>query len=239
MCISRGGQLYDNWWRTKTDAVKPDDDHPLWDKQGNNKLKGYETYRCKECHGWDYKGKDGIYGNGSHYTGFKGVYETSNMYPQDIKAILKGSVNKEHDFSKYLSDEDIMDIVLFLRWGMIDMETIVTKDRKVMSGSKYDGKALFNNNCTISCHGNSGMAINLGEPDAPRYVATIAKDEPWEFIHIVRAGHPGTRMPSAIINKWSKNDINSILAFAMTLPDKETERSIKALETRGFGPVKK
>ena len=30
MHISRGGQLYDDWWRTTVDTVKPGKDHPLW-----------------------------------------------------------------------------------------------------------------------------------------------------------------------------------------------------------------
>jgi hypothetical protein len=31
--ISRGGQLYDNWWKTTVDTEKPKGDHPLWKKQ--------------------------------------------------------------------------------------------------------------------------------------------------------------------------------------------------------------
>jgi len=72
---SRGGQLYDNWWKTTIDTEKPKKDHPLWKEQSTNKRSGYDTYRCKECHGWDYRGKDGAYGKGSHYTGFKGTLQ--------------------------------------------------------------------------------------------------------------------------------------------------------------------
>lgn len=54
--ISRGGQLYDDWWKTTIDTEKPQKDHPLWKEQNANKRSGYDTYRCKECHGWDYPG---------------------------------------------------------------------------------------------------------------------------------------------------------------------------------------
>jgi thiosulfate dehydrogenase len=103
MRVSRGGQLYDNWWKTTTDTLKPEGDHPLWKTQTTNKRSGYSTYRCKECHGWDYRGKDGAYGKGSHFTGFIGVYAASqNMSLKELEASLKGSTIKEHDFSEMI-----------------------------------------------------------------------------------------------------------------------------------------
>src|SRR3989304_10438538 len=69
---ARGGQLYDEWWAVLgTEA--PAADQPLWATQTTNTRSGGDTWRCKECHGWDYKGKDGAYGSGSHLTGFFGV----------------------------------------------------------------------------------------------------------------------------------------------------------------------
>ena len=128
MRISRGGQLYDNWWKTTTTTVKPVDNHPLWSQQNVNKRKGYSTYRCKECHGWDYKGKDGAYAKGSHYTGFSGVYEASQKKSvQELEGALKGSTNKEHDFSRYLSKEDISDLALFLKKGLINTDRYLDK----------------------------------------------------------------------------------------------------------------
>lgn len=59
MHISRGGQLYDDRLRTNPDAEKPQGEHPLWKNQDTNRRSGYTTFRCKECHGWDYLGSDG------------------------------------------------------------------------------------------------------------------------------------------------------------------------------------
>ncbi|MFQ5408280.1 MAG: hypothetical protein ACE5FI_07670, partial [Anaerolineales bacterium] len=65
----RGGLLYDKWW-VPLGLDQPEDDHPLWATQDSNTRSGKDTWRCKECHGWDYQGVDGAYGGGSHMTGF-------------------------------------------------------------------------------------------------------------------------------------------------------------------------
>ena len=50
---------------------EPKGTHPAYPKAG--KQKDSTTWRCKECHGWDYKGLDGAYAKGSHFSGTKGV----------------------------------------------------------------------------------------------------------------------------------------------------------------------
>ncbi|MHC5005427.1 MAG: hypothetical protein ACYTJ0_20185, partial [Planctomycetota bacterium] len=63
----RGGLMYDKWW-TVAGVAEPVGTHPLYPVDGPQT--GSSTFRCKECHGWDYKGADGAYGKGSsHYTG--------------------------------------------------------------------------------------------------------------------------------------------------------------------------
>ncbi|MDH5615478.1 MAG: hypothetical protein OEY62_02950, partial [Acidimicrobiia bacterium] len=53
--VVTGGLLYDQWWKVLAlDA--PADDNPLWASQTTNERSGADTWRCKECHGWDYKG---------------------------------------------------------------------------------------------------------------------------------------------------------------------------------------
>ena len=220
MRISRGGQLYDDWWRTKVDIDKPTRDHPLWKEQSANKRKGYSTYRCKECHGWDYKGKGGAYRHGSHYTGFDGVYAASNnMSVSELEAVLRGSTNKDHDFSEYLNDGDIYDLSLFMKRGVIDLAEYVNSYGSVVGGSERSGGHFFMNNCMIECHGRTGQMINFGDENDPEFVSTIAKKNPWEFIHKVRSGQPGTRMRSGIILKWSDDDIRNLLAYTRILPE--------------------
>ena len=54
--VARGGQLYDKWWAV-LGHDKPKQTHPAYPAEG--KQKGDSTWRCKECHGWDYRGADG------------------------------------------------------------------------------------------------------------------------------------------------------------------------------------
>lgn len=252
MRISRGGQLYDNWWKTAVDTEKSKDDHPLWKTQNTNERNGYSTYRCKECHGWDYLGKDGAYGKGSHYTGFKGIYSASkSMSVKELEGILKGSTNKDHDFSGYLRDDDITDLALFLKKGIVDIDKFVDSRGVPSIGDVNSGSYLFNTNCAHMCHGGPGTMINFGDREKPEFVGTVALNNPWEFIHKVRAGQPGTRMPSAIINKWSDKEIIDLLSYARTLPKDLNETGWSghmmggmghhdirsASDTRGFGPM--
>jgi thiosulfate dehydrogenase len=236
MRISRGGQLYDDWWKATVDTGKPKGDHPLWETQTGNKRNGYSTYRCKECHGWDYRGKDGAYGKGPHFTGFSGVYPASQkMSITELEAALKGSTNKDHDFSGMLSNADIADLALFMKKGIIDMTGLINTDGIPVSGNPRTGSRIFMNSCTHMCHGHNGTAINFGDEEKPEFVGMVANKNPWEFIHKVRSGQPGTRMMSAIIYKWSNRDILDLLSYARTLPKDAPEAGWFTRMMRGMG----
>ncbi|MDT8274402.1 MAG: cytochrome c, partial [Desulfomonilia bacterium] len=234
--IARGGQLYDNWWKTTVDTEKPQKDHPLWKEQSTNTRRGYDTFRCKECHGWDYRGKDGAYGKGSHYTGFKGVHEASlKMSLEDLENITRGTKRKEHDYTGYLADDDLADLAIFIKKGLIDTTRLITDDGMPTGGNSRTGSALYRRNCTHMCHGVAGTAINFGDADNPEFVGTLANENPWEFMHKVRAGQPGTTMPSAIINEWSEKELLDLLAFSRTLPKDTTEIGWWRTFWGGFG----
>ncbi|MHC5004711.1 MAG: hypothetical protein ACYTJ0_16480, partial [Planctomycetota bacterium] len=81
----RGGMIYDKWWAVLA-LPEPEGDHPLYPPDGPRS--GSTTWRCKECHGWDYKGADGAYSSGSHYTGIPGVYG-STMTAEEMFDLLK------------------------------------------------------------------------------------------------------------------------------------------------------
>jgi thiosulfate dehydrogenase len=255
MRISRGGQLYDNWWKTSPNTDKPTEDQPLWKTQNVNKRSGYSTYRCKECHGWDYRGKDGTYSKGSHFTGFQGVYDASKkMSLDELKGVLRGETNKDHNFTQILNDDDIADLALFQKHGTIDLMKLVNTDASLVGGNITEGSGFFSKNCMTECHGPTGTSINFGTEEKPEFIATVAKKNPWEFIHKVRAGQPGTRMSSGIINNWRDEDILNLLAYSQTLPAAAPEegwfdRILSAIglgekehteyvheEHRGFGP---
>lgn len=212
---SRGGRLYDNWWQ-ETGVEEPSSDQPLWASQTTNTRSGSDTWRCKECHGWDYKGVDGAYGSGSHFTGFPGVFGAVSQTTDEIVAILSGSTNPDHDFSA-MGDDAIDDLAAFLKTGLVDVSSLIDPTTKTaINGDSTHGKELFV--VCAACHGEDGLLLNFGTVDEPEYVGTIALDNPWEFLHKVRAGQSGTVMPAAMDGNWSMDDLLDLLAFAQTLP---------------------
>ncbi len=219
--VATGGRLYDKWWKEGAGAKEPAGDHPLWALQTTNKRKGLDTWRCKECHGWDYRGKDGAYGSGSHKTGFPGVMAAQAKSVDQLKAILKGSTNPKHNFSSALDDTALTNLATFLKHGLVDLATAVdAKAKKPVKADMARGQQLAVV-CT-ACHGADGKKLNFGKPEEPEYVGTIAADNPWEFQHKVRVGQPGSNppMPTGVELAWSLQDVLDILAYSQTLPTK-------------------
>jgi thiosulfate dehydrogenase len=214
--------LYDTWWRVVPGASEPKSDQALWSLQTTNKRKGSVTWRCKECHGWDYKGKDGAYGSGSRYTGFPGVWEVAQKKSaEELAAALRGSTNPKHDFSSVLRPADINDLANFLKSGLVNaMQYVDYKTKKPVSGDAGRGKALYA--ACGACHGPDGKNLNFGTEKSPEYVGTIAITNPQEFLHKIRVGQPGSNPPMAgsLVIGWSTNQVVDILAYTQTLPEK-------------------
>ncbi|MBI4307341.1 MAG: collagen-like protein, partial [Chloroflexi bacterium] len=119
--IAHGGRLYDKWWKEDPGATEPTGNQALWALQTTNTRTGPDTYRCKECHGWDYKGKGGAYSKGSHLTGFVGVQNASMAISKaQILDSLKGATDYRHDFSKVLSAKALSDLAAFLSEGLVN-----------------------------------------------------------------------------------------------------------------------
>jgi mono/diheme cytochrome c family protein len=215
--ITSGGLLYDKWWKALgIDA--PEGDMPLWATQDTNERSGDSTWRCKECHGWDYQGADGAYGDGSHFTGFTGILNASSMSAAEIVAWLDGSTNVDHDFSAYLDEAATDMFVAFIQDGMVDMTPYINDD-KTANGDPTNGEVLFEE--CAECHGDDGQEINFGDEDDPTYLGDVANGNPWEFLHKAANGQPGTHMLSGGNMGWSWQDMVDILSHAQTLPGAE------------------
>lgn len=219
--LAKGAKLYDKWWPEVSGAVEPKDNQPLWALQTTNTRTGADTWRCKECHGWDYKGKDGAYGSGSHKTGFVGVYQAATTKStKELADILKGAKDPKHNFASVLGEENVTNLANFLKAGVIDMSMYIDYSAKKPQGADAaKGKGRYDATCA-PCHGSDGKKLNFGTEQAPEYIGTLAKDDPQEFLHKIRAGQPGTPMPSAIETGWSIQDVIDVLAYSQTLPEK-------------------
>ena len=200
---SVGAQLYDRWWVINGGAA-PTTTNPAYP---TTEQSGADTWRCKECHGWDYKGVEGAYRTGSHFTGIQGVLEARDNSSEAIGAQIKSGAN--HDFSEVLSDQDIANLVAFIKEGTIDMNEWIDFGSKKAMGDTANGQTLWSSNCS-ACHGNDGLG---NAADVP----ALSVDNPWETLHKIRWGHPGTSMPSMVVNGLTTQQQVDILAHAQTL----------------------
>lgn len=219
--IAKGGRLYDNWMKESGIEALPGD-HPLWATQTTNTRTEATTFRCKECHGWDYKGATGAYGSGSHYTGFPGVIKAGkSIEVEDLAVVLKGGFNIDHDFRYDISRSNLNALAAFLKYGTVNYADLIDYDTKLPRGvpSFSDGATRYARTCA-SCHGDDGTSINFGSEAEPVYIADLADANPWEFLHKALYGQPGARsMPAVSTRGWGDQDLIDLLAHSQSLND--------------------
>lgn len=218
--VARGGALYDKWWAVIGDAA-PTTDHPLWASRpdtASNSRTGADTWRCKECHGWDYRGVNGAYAGGSHRTGIAGIFGSTKT-AQEVFDLLKG----DHAYGTVgLSDADLWDLAAFVTEGLADTDSIIDATG-VFIGSLAVGQTLYesgigtNIGCAV-CHGQLGLTPPPGHADFDDYVGLLSNENPWEFQHKVQFGHPGSAMPSSVAGGGTILDVADLGTYSQTLP---------------------
>lgn len=213
-----GGRIYDKWW-VAARGTEPQSDHPLWSTQSTNTRTLSTTWRCKECHGWDYKGKDGAYGPASsHFTNFIGVMGARDMDPVKVFCTIKSLEN--HNFDEVMANNSILDLTALITdssgAGIIDYNQFLDASNMSTGDGSTGGAGDTNfqsssiGGCgTTFCHGpegkdNAGNEFSIGD---------VALDNPWEFLHKVRFGQPGTSMPAGV-GALSDKQIQDILAYS-------------------------
>jgi len=214
----RGALLYDKWWQ-EARLTEPTTDHPLWAVRpdtASNSATGSTTWRCKECHGWDYKGVDGAYGSGPNRTGIAGIFGTTKT-SHEIFALLRDP--SDHAYTSAdtgLTDDDVWDIVKFVRAGQVDTD-IYIDDGGTFTGDGLFGSVWYSQAC-INCHGEDGTKLNFYEPPDVEYVGTIAVFIPEEMLHKTRFGHPGSMMAGTELIHWNVSRAADIGAYAQGFP---------------------
>lgn len=224
--LAEGGRLYDKWW-AEYGLAKPAGTHPAYPATG--KQSGAGTWRCKECHGWDYKGRDGAYATGSHYTGIKGIRQWDGGDEDRVVAILKDA---NHRYDTVMRERALHLLAEFVTEGQMDMDRWVDPATKQVKADADQGRRLYRHQCA-DCHGSDGRALNFTTPEQPEYLGTIGSKNPWELLHKIANGHPGTttstpagmgmmnrhhgRMPS-FRGDLSEAEQADIAAYVATLP---------------------
>ncbi|MFQ6610457.1 MAG: c-type cytochrome [Fidelibacterota bacterium] len=212
--MDRGGRLYDKWW-SEAQVDEPTGDHPLY--PASSAKSGSTTWRCKECHGWDYIGKDGRYSSGSHYTGIDGIAQAKGTDPNDVFDALQ-DVSGNHDFSAYLEDADLLDLTKFIVDGQADFSNYIDSDGSAI-GDPTNGETIFTATCgNSSCHGADGNAIDFHEDEeGEQGLFFLSNDNPQESLHKIFWGQPNSVMPSLIDEGYSEQDCADVLAYIQNL----------------------
>ena len=208
----QGGQLYDNWAKVLFKKA-PEQTHPAYPKAG--KQKGAGTWRCKECHGWDYRGVDGAYGSGSHYSGVKGIRDHVGGSVAKIEKIIRDDTHRYT--SDMIPDEAVTSLALFVSRGQVDMPQYIDYATKTARGDATRGARFYQAICSV-CHGFYGKTINIKTAENPEFIGTVAQENPQETMHKARNGQPG--VPMVALGVLDIQDIVDIIAYAQTLPAK-------------------
>jgi thiosulfate dehydrogenase len=208
--IARGGRLYDKWFKV-VGAKTPKTAHPSYPKTGKYRGRKGADWRCKECHGWDYRGKNGAYSKGKHFTGIKGITGMAGAAPAKIIAILK---DKTHGYNDdMMSAQDFRDLALFVSKGQFDMDKYIARAKKAPKGDKAKGAAYFNTIC-VGCHRKDGS-----RPKDMSKPLGAQMGNPWEVMHKILNGNPGEKMPALRALDWQI--VADIMAHLKTLPKKK------------------
>lgn len=208
--VAKGGMLYDKWYASLDKEDQPKSTHSAYPKIG--KKKGGSTWRCKECHGWDYKGKNGHYKKGSHYTGIAGLLNMAGMPEEKIVSVLK---DKTHQLGSKISEENLNALAAFVSAGQIEMTNYINWETYKAYGDIDNGNRVYQTICA-KCHGADGKKINFGTEKKPDFVGNVAKGNPWETLHKIRMGQPNKDMPSMLAFPVQLQV--DVLAYIQTLP---------------------
>lgn len=210
--LAAGGRIYDKWWEA-LDRDAPTSTHPSYPAEG--KKKGANTWRCKECHGWDYRGKDGRYGSGSHFTGIKGIDGAKGRAVEEIAALLRSQI---HGYTaEMIGDDELKRIAAFVNRGQDPTYQFVDPKTGAVKGDPKRGEQIFQTTCA-ACHGFDGRLINFGSVEEPVFVGTEASDQPDEILHKIRNSHPGAAMIN--LRAFPIEETANVLSYSQTLPKK-------------------
>ena len=210
--ITRGGRLYDHW-PNETGVEPPRYRHPAYPKAASQSRVSTSSWLCRECHGWDYKGKDGVYKRGVHKTGIKGIQAFSGGNPQAVVKILMDENHRYYGDQWKTSPfemEDLNDLAFFVTQGQIDTDIYIDRESGAVKGDPKRLKSLFNIVCA-TCHGKDGKALATGFD-----IGDTARTNPWEALHKIRNGHPDETMPA--LQALDMDILVDVLAYAQTLP---------------------
>jgi len=205
--VANGGRLYDDW-QVHTGGQRQALPHPAYPPKAYYANAVNETWRCKECHGWDYKGDQGQYAKGNHATGIKGIRALVGADPAKTMAVLRAT---SHYFGAVLKHRDLQDLANFVSYGQIDMDTVIDPKTGLSRGDAAKGQPHYRTMCA-GCHGLEGQFV------AKRHLGKVSRGDAWHSLHNMLNGHPDDTMPA--LRELDPKVTKDILAHIQTLQER-------------------
>ena len=146
--VVRGGRLYDNW-SLESRGRAPNHPNPAF-KPRQVRVATADSWRCVECHAWDYQGKHGI----------KGISGRQKTDAVALAALLKDA---NHGYGELLSEGDRLDLANFIAGGQTDMRKLLALAGRTKPGQSTSDK-VYATLCA-NCHGLDGTRLRQVPPD--------------------------------------------------------------------------
>jgi mono/diheme cytochrome c family protein len=246
-----GGRLFDEFWASETGWDQGDSNLATFNSFSN-------FFRCKQCHAWDRLGNAASYISRAPSTSRPNVSSVNlkqaaaSMSQQELFDAIKRSAGRRSvsadlstydpvtnstvgdqmpNFSEFMEDGPIWDLVIFLQDEAIDTDDLytgtptgsyptgsITYSNIGMGGNAGNGDAIYASRCT-ACHGADGRAITV---DGSFSVGSFLRAKPYELQHKVKFGQLGTGMAtsSPLVSDIDEMlDLYLALTNATTYPD--------------------
>ena len=202
--IAHGGRLYDDW-QLEEGAKTQGLPHPAYPASADPVKDVSATWRCRTCHGWDYKGNQGDAATGTNPLPIKGIRGMAGAEPAKIAALLR---NRTHQYGAVLQDRDIVDLANFVSQGQLDMDTAIERGSRRFLGNSAQGSPYYRAICA-SCHGLDGKRITAS-------LGRAVKRNPYSALHMALNGHPDEKMPA--LRELDPQIAIDILTYLQDLP---------------------
>jgi len=256
-----GGKYYDKFfassgtqWSTPSDpSVNIDDITDFGD-----------FYRCKQCHGWDLLGRAGAYNGRAPNT------TRPNVSFVNLKTYVQSATNQElfdkikkeggrpvdpaltadgtngegdghPDYGTIFTDEQIWDIVKFLKTEVIDIDILydfttqgsypdgtISYSNIGKGGNADNGSTYYNDRGCGNCHGADGTNLIMGG----RTLGKFLRDKPYEVHHKTKFGQLGSPMGPTATTDQEMKDLYLLLTDPVLFPtESPSVTDLDALKT--------
>jgi mono/diheme cytochrome c family protein len=240
--------MFDKFWASETG----------WDFGANADHFGQfaDFYRCKQCHGWDQLGNAGAYISRAPKTTRPNVSSVNlkehaaEHTPQELfDDIVRSSGRRDLDadlasydpatnsttgdqmpnFSEFMTDEQVWDLVKFLKEEAIDTDELYdfttsgsyptgswTPSNIGRNGDAAGGNGVYADANCAACHGADGTQIMV---DGSFSVGSFFRKKSNEAQHKVKFGQLGTQMLELVTDLDDMRDLYKAMADETMYPD--------------------